>query len=911
MRTVKYRAAYAAMAIVLLTGTPAFGQAITEDPGADIPEADTPEADTIVLGSSPRRRVGPTEELIVTTRKIEENLKDVPLSITAFDANLIEAANITTLQDVADLTPGLTFFNAFGENLPVPIIRGVAQTDIFGETNAAVFVDGVYVAGREGLNFSQLDVERIEVVKGPQSALYGRTAFSGAINYVTKRPAEEFESRVDVEAGNRGRGRASALISGPILGQALRGRVAALYDEWEGSYDNTEYPDTPVGGRVFRSFQGSLVWDPTESFEVYGSLYHSNDDIDDPAVIGVAANCENRIDEDQSDVRLLNYCGAVPKLKDVPSPGPGLISQDSLPKIERALGENRELLRGILNANWDLDFGSFTSLTGYSKTEQNSLSDFGHLGDNIPYLYCSGATVEAPGVPNTCLNNPADLQFLSGVLDEEFGDEVEEISQELRFTSNRDQRLRYTVGGYFYTSTSKGFDGGIINQAPLPGIDIGLPPFDADAPNLAIGTAIFSCGFTDDGCLDPLNRPFFETDTDSWAAFAGMDFDFTDRLIGRLELRYTKQKETVRAFTYFECADDPEDCGDDIYDLDCVEPVPEAFDSGNPCDSEIDPPASRSKSGSEDFSSVTGRLGLDFRLNDAWMIYGSVATGDKPGGIEFVNADAVTPSGTEPEVIQNSFDTETLTAYEVGLKGITLDGRISLDAALFFNDWGDIVLRQLVEVSPDTGRQLEQPEGFRFNAGTAEVWGWEMTADVGFTENFSGRFTVNWNDSTLTDAKQDTFETFPSFAPDGDVTGNKLLRQPEWTGSASFSYARQIGGTWEGFARFDANYQDKIFIGNDNQSWLPARTVANLRFGADSGRFAITLWVRNLFENDEPIAAFRDIFWSNSDSISPPYQDLGPRPSFDKFVPIRYTVTYPTLRTYGVNVTARFGAAAR
>jgi iron complex outermembrane receptor protein len=125
-------------------------------------------------------------EIIVTVRKVEENLKEIPVAVTAFTDAEIESAGIDNLEDIANLTPGLQFFNPIGEFLPVPIIRGVAPTDIRGENNTAIFVDGVYVAGREGLNFSQLDVERIEVVKGPQSALYGRNAFSGAINYVTK-----------------------------------------------------------------------------------------------------------------------------------------------------------------------------------------------------------------------------------------------------------------------------------------------------------------------------------------------------------------------------------------------------------------------------------------------------------------------------------------------------------------------------------------------------------------------------------------------------------------------------------------------------------------------------------------------------------------------------------------------------
>jgi hypothetical protein len=114
-------------------------------------------------GKGATRSSAAIQEIVVTARKREENLQEVPIAITAL--------GITSLTDVAALTPGLSFFNAFGENLPVPVIRGIVPTDIFGQNNAAVFVDGVYISGREGLNFSQLDIERIEVVKGPQSAL--------------------------------------------------------------------------------------------------------------------------------------------------------------------------------------------------------------------------------------------------------------------------------------------------------------------------------------------------------------------------------------------------------------------------------------------------------------------------------------------------------------------------------------------------------------------------------------------------------------------------------------------------------------------------------------------------------------------------------------------------------------------
>ena len=134
------------------------------------------------------------EQITVTARKIEKTLQDVPLSITVLGSQTHQDARIENLADVSAFTTSLSLFNPIGEFLPTPVIRGMAPTDIFGEPNAAVFLDGVFVAGREGLNFSYLEVERIEVIKGPQTALYGRNAFSGAINFVTKRPTDEFRS---------------------------------------------------------------------------------------------------------------------------------------------------------------------------------------------------------------------------------------------------------------------------------------------------------------------------------------------------------------------------------------------------------------------------------------------------------------------------------------------------------------------------------------------------------------------------------------------------------------------------------------------------------------------------------------------------------------------------------------------
>jgi len=888
------------------------------------------------------------QEIVVTARRMEEKLLEVPVAITAFDSKAIEALGITSLTDVAALTPGLSFFNAFGENLPVPVIRGIVPTDIFGQNNAAIFVDGVYISGREGLNFSQLDIERIEVVKGPQSALYGRNAFSGAINYVTKPPSEEFEAKTGVEIGNRGKVKGQASVSGPILGENLRGRVAALYDDWDGSYDNPEAPQNDIGGSRFRSFQGALLWLPTDALRVNVSYYHSNDDIDESANVALPTNCEDRTNDLTETVRYQNFCGEVPDIEGIP----GLNNGDAIPKVAEATGENRELNRANLKIEWDLyEYGMFSALTGYSNTEQDSVSDFARsLGNSQYFLYCDGAAY-TPGVPNNCPdNNPADQRFQSGVYDRELGGETEEISQELRFSSPQDKALRYTFGGYGYSVTSKGYPGAILLTNPIdgvatpipgqPGVGVGLPPFgttEGEPTALMIGTAIFHDSFTSDGGIDPLSRQTSQGETQGWALFSGVDFDFTDQLTGRAELRYSQESQESTVYRYNRCyttatttgslgpciypVEDLAIFGDDKYDLrdgqtsalpffgaDCVfvpvnEPDREVLGSPGQC----------SGSASARFDSVTGRVGLDYMITDDWMVYGSIAYGEKPGGVAVRSARLVTG---ENVTVPNVFEPETITAYELGLKGTAWDGRATISSAVFYNDWKEIVLRQLIEVDPISGVQFEQPTSFNVNAGDADVWGVEVETNVGFTDNLTGRFTVGWADAEMKNAAQDTYNDFPSFAAEGfdelagDVSGNQLLRQPEWLMSASLGYSDALTGEWDWYVSGDANYQSGVYVGNDNQGYLPEHTYVNTKLGVRSGVYTVEFWTRNLFDDGGAIAAFRDIYWANTDNVSDPIVPQGDRPDFDDFVPLRYTVTYPRERTFGVTAQMRFGAAA-
>lgn len=244
---------------------------------------------------------GQLEEIVVTARKRTENLQDVPLSITAISGVDLERASVYALDDLAEITPGLTYQNIGAFNTPT--IRGLSQTSQIGlQGNVGVFIDGVFLNNRSSLEFGVLDLERIEVVKGPQGALYGRNTFAGAINYVTRSPStDDIGGRLSAEIGNEGRWEIGGSVNFP-LGENAAVRVFAATSEFDGTVTNARGGDK-LGGYDERTSYGlSAIFDPSENLSV--KLF--------------AARTE--VDEDQPPLILVpvarNDCGATYNLPD-------------------------------------------------------------------------------------------------------------------------------------------------------------------------------------------------------------------------------------------------------------------------------------------------------------------------------------------------------------------------------------------------------------------------------------------------------------------------------------------------------------------------------------------------------------------------------------------------------------------
>ncbi|HAZ81082.1 MAG TPA: TonB-dependent receptor, partial [Porticoccaceae bacterium] len=206
------------------------------------------------------------EEVVVTARKRAENLQEVPIAVTAFTEAQIESAGIQRPGDFISLMPNVTMVDSANVGDTQVSIRGIVSTRD-AESTFAYVVDGVLVTNPNGFNEELMDVSQIEVLKGPQGALYGRNAVAGAILVTTNRPDEEFEGKVRVGAGNNGSKNASMTLSGG-LDNGMLGRVSVSHRETDGHYSNAYTGENSVDFLDDTTVRGRLIWDVNEDLSL-------------------------------------------------------------------------------------------------------------------------------------------------------------------------------------------------------------------------------------------------------------------------------------------------------------------------------------------------------------------------------------------------------------------------------------------------------------------------------------------------------------------------------------------------------------------------------------------------------------------------------------------------------------------
>jgi iron complex outermembrane receptor protein len=823
------------------------------------------------------------DEVVVTARKTEERLVDVPLAITAFSSEAIEQKGIANLDDIAAATPGLTFSDVQAGFLPVPVIRGFAPIDVRGENNAAIFVDGVFVSGKEGLNFSQLDLERIEVIKGPQAALYGRNSFSGALNYVTAKPSDTFKGKAELQFGTNNKVLAAASVSGPLIEGVLKGRVALSYDNFDGSYNNQFSgiggASSKIGGYTYETFQGSLLWTPTDTFEGELSAYISNDIVGNSAISPVAANCENlnALLSTQTPVPPVaygNYCGTFPA-----------VGRNGLSAIPQATGNDRKLARAHLNLKWDTGLGTVTSLTGYSKVNQTfNVDGSRNVGESVPFAYIARPATGLVPIAGGAFQAGTLKVFRTGLLQIGGGGTTEEISTELRFATDTKEAFHWSTGFYYYETKSEGGNDGVVSTKALPAdfytfclscrsaALFGGPAALTVDPAVGAGDATFGPWFSSP-TGDAIFSKTYENKVSAPSIFAEVEYTFAEAWTGRLEGRYTdEKKEFANLLT--------------------------------------------GRTGSKKWGINNYRATLDYKPVDNMTIYGSYAHAEKSGSVGAASVNFVSDPATAPAVgILTAFDPETNDALELGFKAELMDRRVALDFDIYQSKWKDIVIPQVRTevIDPRSGSlsAIRTPTAFNVNAGDGTIRGAELQVQARITSHVDGSFGVSYTDAKYDKAKVDSFKNFPTFSPAGDVSGKQILRVSPWQLAASLGYKAPISSSTDWYLRGDLSYRDKQFADATNEAITPDQTKLNMQIGLQGEKWTLELWGRNLTNEDGASAAYRDVYFNNALPDGTVYRTPAgttPAGSTGKstFFAWRYSVSYPVLREYGITARYKF-----
>lgn len=437
------------------------------------------------------------EEIIVSARKRDESIIDVPLSITTVTRDMIEDLNLTNMTDISQMTPGM-FFTDFGSNRADRynrqyIIRGLNVNSFQNPSAAAVlFVDGAPIVS--GNLPGTLEIERVEVLKGPQTATFGRNTFTGAISVTTREPGNEWSGSAMAEIANYDSSQVAFSVDGPIIEDTLLIRLSASQRKKGGQYTN-QYDGATWGDQGTTSFSTAIKWMPTEQATVrLSAAYYEFDD--GPAADFRYIAADHNCDPGNTGTNTY-FCGTakVPQSSQLnerwltkewrDNTFPLLINSND-PKTKDA-GLGGENLHFNLKLSYAFDNGMLLeAITGYD--EQSSMT--------INQEYWSTELGSGGFLPP-----PTDFLY-------SLETEQEDMSQDIRLSSNPESRLRWSVGANYVYFSGYG-------------------------------------QVTGDVSLGLLSLPGDRRESDTWGVFGSVYYDLSEKWELGLEGRYQNDEITV------------------------------------------------------------------------------------------------------------------------------------------------------------------------------------------------------------------------------------------------------------------------------------------------------------------------------------------------------------------------------
>ncbi|MCH8134939.1 MAG: TonB-dependent receptor [Proteobacteria bacterium] len=730
------------------------------------------------------------EEIIVTATKRAESVMDVPLAITAMSGQFIMDANLNDVKDLIAFTPGITG-NSKDSFLDFISVRGIRTIDFGngGDPSVSFYKNGLY-QGRTGSAVSSLyDIERAEILRGPQGFLFGRNSISGAMNIITAKPnMKETEGYAEFDIGERGVLVFEGAISIPTS-ENFAFRIAGYHSEEDGFVKNLAGgPDLISHDKDALRISGRYQTD-----KLTADIFFEYEDRDQTGTVYRATGEGNAFLNHQTRIN-----GGVPI--EVAASGRDVNNDNSLDSIDQT-----EIFAVGLQIDYDMGWGTFTSVTGFKDHEYDYVEDF-------------------DGSPLVLFNYGQDQE----------GDYFE---QEFRVTSSTEGPLSWYAGasyykedidtiflgqqeedvyclGYWYNTCQDMFD--YYNYLDSY---YGNTYYADNLLSYYFGSATWTP--SPDGLINDRNHIVGKYS--GYSTYIDVSYEFTDSFDMSFGLRYSYDKKEFSQ----EVLADPGNSQ-------LAFKVQTGFQTPN-----------GPLSDTQNWDKVTWRVIANWHPTDNSLLFGSVTTGYKPGGFGSFNIEpgcADVPFGLC--VADNAVDKpgdfgpETVISYEVGYKGTVMDGRTQFAATAFFYDYED--LQAIFGEGPRT---------IVDNVGQIDGRGFELEVNTALSDNASLKLGMSWFDSEAHNVQ--------AFCGAGEILtgsadaceGNSIPWAPEWTAFAVLNASFEAGSgevygnvawTWEDdyrgdwpdpsviFQKIDALDQTDISIGYRQDSWRVNAYVENV-----------------------------------------------------------------------------------
>ena len=718
------------------------------------------------------------DTVTVTSQKREENLQDVPLSVSAISGDKLNEQLISAVADLSQISPSVTYSQSNNSLNSSIRIRGIG-TSVFSaavEPSVSTVVDGV-VMSRQGQAFIDLiDVQRVEILRGPQSTLFGKNSSAGVISITTKDASDEFEASGEVLFAEQDESQYKGTISGPLFGGA-RARLTGWKKDVGGHIDNV-YDDRKLNGSESWGLRGKLQFDASDKLDF--TLIGDYSEADNQCCIWQARII--------NDPFLLNALQPV-----VPSETNDLVNIDAdVQNLSEQWGLSAE-------ANYDLGGATLTSITAYREWDIFNTADIDATPSQGDSNYLFGG--------------------LLGIDINDNDNHLEQFSQEVRLASDGEGPFNYVLGAYYSTLD---YDTHFERRICFINYGTGNCPASFPVPFPPFVFPGARSGYTDSAVSN-----------ENLAIFGQADWALTDHLTAIVGLRALRDETSLYVSSPYE----------PLFPGDAINPVvaPAGTVDG------VDNP-NRLREGDVSDDAVTYKVALQYAFNEDVNIYGGYTRGYKGPTVD-VASDATV----------RDINPETSDSFELGLRSVLLDGRLTFNATVFDVEYKDF-----------QGQQFDALAGVLrlTNAGQTSTKGVELDSSWLVTDNLYLGLA-----GAYTDAKFDDYQNgqcyvgdpAPSCAVTGfkDYSGGQLSNAPEWKFNVNGRYDIDLSNMpFNMYLAAAYQWQDDIQYSLDQNPDTIQDAYGildgSVGFVSESGRYKLTIFGKNLLDQDYAAFIFQD-----------------------------------------------------